>query len=391
MRHYRTIRYRLHPNTSAKAESLFALSGACRHVWNHFVAKLRDDYAFYGECDYRWYSNNKLFTVLRHGQKDWLQDYSAAIVRHTLKPIEVAYQQFFKGQGRLPRFHGRYTHNPSFTCPEKTFKLNNKTLHIQKIGQVGLSGLNPYPDGEPVQVVVKQELGNWYAYVMVEVALKGEPRPIREMGIDRNVGQVTCSNGVVYRLPDDERGRMLQCRKKRYQRMVARREKGSNRRAKAKHLLGKTCQKIAKRRYAWSHHTSKAIADKYTTVYMEDLNTKGMTKAGRGKSGLNREILKSGWHQLEQMLAYKTNVIKVPAAYTSQRCHECGHTEKDNRKTQAEFVCQACGHRDNADCNAALNILAFGNGATARGDGAEVRRSVKREMDTFSPDIILGH
>ena len=382
MKDYRTIRYRLHPNTQGKAKSLLVLSGACRHIWNHFVAKLRDDYEFYGECDFSWYSNNALLTVLRNGQKDWLQDYSAAIVRQTLKPIEVAYQQFFKGTGgRLPRFHGRYSHNLSFTCPAGTFKLNNKSLHIQKIGQVGLSGLNPYPDGKPVQVTVKQQLGNWYAYVVYEVVLKSEPRPIREVGIDRNVGQITCSDRVVYRLPDDERGRMLECRKKRYQRMVARRVKGSNHRSKAKRLLGKTCQKIAKRRYNGCHHTSKAIADKYTTVYMEDLNTKGMTKAGRGKNGLNCEILRSGWYQLEQMLAYKTNVIKVPAAYTSQRCHECGHTEKDNRKTQAEFVCQACGHRDNADCNAALNILAFGNGAAARGGGVEVRRPVKREID----------
>ena len=80
------------------------------------------------------------------------------------------------------------------------------------MGQVGLSGLNPYPDGKPVQVVVKQEQGKWYAYVMYEVALKGKLRPIREAGIDRNVGQITCSDGFVYRLPDDERGRMLECR-----------------------------------------------------------------------------------------------------------------------------------------------------------------------------------
>ena len=101
MKHYRTIRYRLHLNTKAKAEKLLALSGACRHVWNHFVAKLRDDYEFYGQCDYHWYTNNKLLTVLRHGQKNWLEDYSAHIVRQTLKPIEVAYRQFFKGRGGI--------------------------------------------------------------------------------------------------------------------------------------------------------------------------------------------------------------------------------------------------------------------------------------------------
>ncbi len=135
-------------------------------------------------------------------------------------------------------------------------------------------------------------------------------------------------------------------------------------------------------RHVWNHHTSQDIAAKYTTVFVEDLSTKGMTTSAKGKgkaakAGLNREILKSGWHQLEQMLSDKANVIKVPAACTSQRCHGCGHTEKDNRRTQADFICQACGHRDNA----ALNVLTFANGATACGGGVDVKRPVKREMD----------
>ncbi len=94
------------------------------------MGKLRDDYAFYGQCNYRWYSNNALLTVLRRGHKDWLQEYSANIVRHSLKPIETAYKKFFKGQSGLPRFHGRYVTDPSFTCPVGTFKLNGKSLFI---------------------------------------------------------------------------------------------------------------------------------------------------------------------------------------------------------------------------------------------------------------------
>ncbi|MCY3852346.1 MAG: zinc ribbon domain-containing protein, partial [Gammaproteobacteria bacterium] len=54
--------------------------------------------------------------------------------------------------------------------------------------------------------------------------------------------------------------------------------------------------------------------------------------------------------------------------YTSQTCHQCGHVDKDSRK-QSDFKCTACGHADDADVNAALNILAFGNGATGRGGG----------------------
>ena len=191
----------------------------------------------------------------------------------------------------------------------------------------------------------------------------------------------------------------------------------------------------------WYHQMSKVIADKYGIVYMEDLNTQGMTKSAKGtaeqpgrnvkqKAGLNRSILASGWYKLEQCLSYKAHVEKVPAPYTSQTCNKCGSVDKANRKTQSIFKCQQCGHEDNADVkgllkkyhhapvevnclvqnhhnhpvrlrptplhrrgmirpyqlryffnspvNAALNILAAGNTATGRGDG-DISRSVKRQ------------
>ena len=46
----------------------------------------------------------------------------------------------------------------------------------------------------------------------------------------------------------------------------------------------------------------------------------------------------------------------VNPAYTSQRCRVCGHTERRNRSGD-KFLCQSCGHIDNADVNAAGNIL----------------------------------
>ena len=46
----------------------------------------------------------------------------------------------------------------------------------------------------------------------------------------------------------------------------------------------------------------------------------------------------------------------TPSHYTSQQCPECGHIDRENRKTQEEFRCVNCGHEANADCNAAVNI-----------------------------------
>ncbi len=83
------------------------------------------------------------------------------------------------------------------------------------------------------------------------------------------------------------------------------------------------------------------------------------------------------------MLQYKCReVIQVPAAYTSQKCAKCGHTEKANRKPQREFRCVACGHKNNADLNASANILASGIGAAARGGVYSLESPMSREMDT---------
>jgi len=62
------------------------------------------------------------------------------------------------------------------------------------------------------------------------------------------------------------------------------------------------------------------------------------------------------------MLEYKAKkygktFIRVDPKYTSQTCSECGYKHKDNRKTQSEFICMECGHSENADTNAAKNIL----------------------------------
>ena len=49
-------------------------------------------------------------------------------------------------------------------------------------------------------------------------------------------------------------------------------------------------------------------------------------------------------------------VTIADAAYTSQECSRCHYVDKGNRLTQEQFKCLCCGHEDNADINASLNI-----------------------------------
>lgn len=95
---------------------------------------------------------------------------------------------------RTVRYRLHPNSSPTFTCPQGAFKRVSKSLHIAKIGQVSLSGLNPYPASKPVQVVVKAALnvltfGNGVTARGGGVDVK---RPVkREM--DRGVGFVSQS------------------------------------------------------------------------------------------------------------------------------------------------------------------------------------------------------
>jgi putative transposase len=127
-----------------------------------------------------------------------------------------------------------------------------------------------------------------------------------------------------------------------------------------------------------AHKTSHALANnpQHKLFVFEALKVKNMTASAKGtleapgknvrqKAGLNRSILASTWGQTRTYLYYKARrqgklCLDVPAHYSSQECAACGHVHKDNRLSQAEFVCQCCGNSDNADRNASQVIAQRG-------------------------------
>jgi len=158
--------------------------------------------------------------------------------------------------------------------------------------------------------------------------------------------------------------------------------------------LGRLNARVRARRNDFAAQTAVRLVRDHGLVAVEDLRVKNMTASAKGtvdqpgrnvrqKAGLNRAILAKGWGgflpKLEHAARYHgATVVKVNPAYTSQRCSRCGVVDAKSRDSQAVFACTCCGHRDNADVNAARNILAAGLAVTGRGDLGNAR-SVKRQ------------
>jgi putative transposase len=160
------------------------------------------------------------------------------------------------------------------------------------------------------------------------------------------------------------------------QRGLARKKRGSKRRGKAVARVAALHAKVRRQRLDHAHKVALALVRDYDMIVHEGLRIANMTRSASGtieapgrnvaaKAGLNRSILDAGWGVFLQVLAHKAEsagreLIAVNPANTSRTCARCGHCAKENRLTQASFVCTACGHAAHADVNATVNILRAG-------------------------------
>lgn len=186
------------------------------------------------------------------------------------------------------------------------------------------------------------------------------------VGIDRGLRfLVTCYN---------EKGQTLFCsgksvihKRRHYKNLRAelQRRKTSSARRRLK--------KIGHKENRWmsdlNHCLSKTLLNRYgknTLFVLEDLEDVTFNTSKKRKKENRYEHNSWAFYQLEQDLTYKAHlndceVVKVSAAYTSQRCVKCGRINKDNRNHNKHlYICDRCGYKSNDDRMAAMNIQQLG-------------------------------
>ena len=240
-------------------------------------------------------------------------------------------------------------------------------------------------EGEVIRSATLTKDGkHWYLSVLVDdgkTTPAAHGAPDAAVGVDRGVVVAVATSAgdlldQVFTTPSEKR-RVL-----RLQRKLARAAKRSASRNKTRQRYGRLRAKEARRRQDFCHKTARALAEKNAVLVLEKLATANMTRRAKpvadpqapghylrngaaAKSGLNKAILQKGWFRFELALQSVsrytgTQVVKVPAAYTSQRCSECGRVDPKSRESQAVYRCTTCAHCEHADVNAAKNILAAG-------------------------------
>lgn len=366
----KAFKYRLRTNPEIE-QRLRQYAGSCRFVWNKALALQKARFAT-GEKKLSYASLCKELTAWKQQEETrFLCEAPIHVLQQTLKDLDRAYSNFFGKRAGLPVFKKRGKHD-SFRSPDCfTLDQGNNRAKLPKLGWLQYRNSREIT-GIPKNVMVSLYCGHWYASIQTEREVT-EPahQSVKQIGCDRGINSfLALSDGTL--IQPLNAFKTASRKLARLQRHLARKIKLSENWKKAKQKITRLHSRIANMRKDYLNKLSTTIAKNHGVVVLEDLQVKNMSKSAKGtseapgrkvkqKSGLNRSILDQGWSEFARQLEYKLRwlggqLIKIPAAYTSQKCSCCGHTEAGNRKDQ-KFACLNCGFELHADINAAKNIL----------------------------------
>ncbi len=377
------------------------LAEHCRHarfVWNLAVEQQQNWQP--GRRTPGYYEQCAQLTAAR-SEHSWLAAGSQTVQQQALRDFAQAMRNFFNQTHRRPTWRKAGVHEGFRQVgvkPRHIKHLSRRYGHvwIPKAGWVRFRRTRTIPDGIKSYRVTLDRAGRWHvAFAAIPEPISG-PGDGSVVGVDRGVVvSAALSTGELLHAPSFSGGEAERLR--RLQQRLTRAQRGSNRRTRTKLAIAKLKARDTDRRRDWVEKTTTDLARRFDTIRVEELDVRAMSRSARGtiehpgtrvaaKRGLNRAISRQGWGRLVARLKHKAlgRLEFVPAAYTSQRCSDCGHVAPGNRENQAVFRCVACGAGPwNADVNAARDIAA-GRAVTARRDfGAS--RSVNREPQLCSP------
>ena len=393
-----------------QAEYAEQIGAVCRSVWNTGLEQRREYRRRGAWMNYRPQAHELADAKAEH---QWLAEVPAHCLQQTLMDLDRACREH--GTFRV-RWRSVRRWSPSFRFPEgnkmTVEKLNRHhgRVKLPKLGWVRFRQTRSL-DGETIRsATIRREGRHWFISLLVDdgrQAPKTHRAPQSAIGVDRGVAAaIATSDGDLIDRPfvtASERHRVVAL-----QRKLSRCANQSANRDKTRAALAKIRARERCRRQNFCAQTAHQLAATNAVVAVEDLKTKNMTRSAKGtlddpgrnvraKSGLNRAILAKGWHQFALALSSAarytgTTVVAVPAAFTSQRCSQCGCVDPKSRESQAVFRCTHCSHTEHADINAAKNILAAGLAVAACEDQpspAGGARSSKQEPAGNREELLL--
>jgi putative transposase len=353
-------KYRAYP-TDDQVNLLARTFGSARYVWNAILDWRSKEYTLNGAKIGYVKSAAKLTEMKQAPELAWLYDVSNVALQQALRNQDKAFSNFFAKRGKYPKFKSKHD-KQSIRLMSNAFRMKDGLLYIAKSdAPLRFVESRKLPDKVSSITISKDKAGRYF------VAFQGEAEKVllpitdKAIGIDLGLTSfIATSDGEKIEAPKIYRKH--EAKLARYQRRMARKQKGSKNRSKARVMVARHHARIADTRKDFLHKLSTRIVRENQTVSVEDLNVAGMQK----NHCLAKSISDASWSEFVRQLEYKAawygrTFVKISRWYpSSQICSCCGHQDGKKALNIREWECSECGAILDRDLNAAINIRQAG-------------------------------
>ncbi|MEU5941357.1 RNA-guided endonuclease TnpB family protein [Micromonospora sp. NPDC047548] len=376
----RAFRYRFYP-TGAQAAELARTFGCVRKVYNLALTARTEAWTSRRErVDYHAMSA-MLTGWKKTDELAFLNEVSSVPLQQALRHLQVAFGNFFAKRAGYPTFKSKKKSRRSAEYTRSAFRWRDGKLTLAKMAEpLAIVWSRSLPEGAaPSTVTVSQDpAGRWFVSLLCDDVIPHAPATIAVVGVDAGLDSLfTLSTGEKIVNPRHERAD--RARLARAQRNLARTEKGSANRTKARLKVARVHARIADRRRDYLHKLSTRLVRDNQTIVIENLTVRNMLRNHR----LARAISDAAWRQFRTMLEYKADwygrdLITVDRWYPSTKlCSTCGMLAEHMPLNVRSWTCR-CGVVHDRDVNAARNLLAAGLAVSACGAGVRPQRESSR-------------
>jgi len=373
--------YRFYP--TVEQESLLRRTLGCvRLVYNRTLAERTQ--AWYERQERVGYTQTSAMLTEWKKQDDlqFLNEVSSVPLQQGLRHLQAAFSNFLAGRTKYPNFRKK-RNGGSAEFTKSAFRWKAGQIFLAKCEEpLAIRWSRDLPKGVvPSTVTVRlNPAGQWYVSLRFD-----DPRDLtlpavqRSVGLDAGISSlITLSTGE--KVANPKHFAKHRERLRRAQKALARKDKGSRNREKARRKVAKIHQQISNSRKDHLHKLTTRLIRENQTIAVESLAVKNMVKNYK----LALSISDAGWGELVRQLEYKAQwygrtLVKIDQWFpSSKRCGYCGHVVERLPLNVREWDCPQCGTHHDRDINAAQNILAVGHTVSVCGAGVRPDRHTSK-------------
>ncbi|MEV4135624.1 RNA-guided endonuclease TnpB family protein [Dactylosporangium sp. NPDC049742] len=375
----RAFKYRFYP-TPGQAADLARTFGCVRLVYNLALQARTEAWTLRRERVSYTATSAMLTGWKKTGELAFLNEVSCVPLQQALRHLQVAFTNFWAKRARYPTFKSRKRSRRSAEYTTSAFRWRDGRLTLAKMTEpLDIVWSRPLPEGaSPSTVTVSQDsAGRWFVSLLCDDVIP-DVAATGAVGVDAGLNSLLClSTGEKVTNPKHERRDRAALA--RAQRNLARKEKDSANRAKARLKVARVHARITDRRRDHLHKLSTRLVRENQTIVIEDLTVRNMVRNHR----LARAVSDAAWRQFRTMLEYKSDwhgrtLVVVDRWFPSSKlCSTCGALAERMPLHVRSWTCR-CGTVHDRDVNAARNILAEGLSVIACGGGVRPQRESSR-------------